>query len=110
MMPVPDEGRRFAIRRVAGLGDCDTFGKLRLDALARLLQDVATAAAQDAGVAPGWVLRSTAVNAARWPDLGERLVLTTFCSGLGPRWAERRTSVSGDRGTCLATRALWIHV
>lgn len=110
MVPVPSVGRRFSARRVPGLGDVDPSGSVRLDALARLLQDVATADAEDAGVAPGWVVRRTVINVERWPRLGERIELTTFCSGLGARWAERRTHLKGEGGSVADAAALWVHV
>ena len=110
MVPVPEVGRRFSVRRVPGLGDVDPEGVVRLDALARLLQDVATADADDAGVAAGWVVRRTVVVAEQWPRLGERIELTTFCSGLGGRWAERRTHLAGERGSRVDAAALWVHV
>jgi acyl-ACP thioesterase len=38
------------------------------------------------------------------------LELITFCSGTGPRWAERRTTVLGERGARIETVALWVFV
>jgi acyl-ACP thioesterase len=40
----------------------------------------------------------------------ERLTLTTWCSGIGARWAERRTTLVGDRGGAVETVAVWVHV
>lgn len=110
MVPLGPTGRRFVVRRAVGLGDVDPSSRLRVDGLARLLQDIATADAREAGIDPGWVVRRTAIEARRWPVLGEALVLTTFCSGLGSRWAERRTDITGDRGAQLRAAAVWVHV
>ena len=44
------------------------------------------------------------------PLLGENLSLTTFCSGTGRSWAERRTSISGDRGGSVEAVSLWVQV
>jgi acyl-ACP thioesterase len=38
------------------------------------------------------------------------LELTTFCSGTGPRWAERRTTITGPRGAPIEAVALWVFV
>ncbi|MBV8451206.1 MAG: hypothetical protein JOZ29_02895, partial [Deltaproteobacteria bacterium] len=76
-------------------------GRLRLDALARHLQDVATEDTRDAGIGDprtSWVVRRTAVHAGRWPRYLDRVSLASFCSGLGPRWAERRTSMRAAGG------------
>jgi acyl-ACP thioesterase len=40
----------------------------------------------------------------------EAVELATFCSGTGPRWAERRTRVTGDRGAFVDAAALWVFV
>jgi acyl-ACP thioesterase len=94
------------------LGDADRRGELRLDAIARYLQDVANDDAVDAGLAnsSGWVVRRTMVRIDDPAVLGERLTLTTFCAGTGRSWAERRTSVTGDRGARIEAVSLWVQV
>ena len=44
------------------------------------------------------------------PVLGERVALCTWCSGIGPRTAERRTTVEGDRGGAAEAVAVWAHL
>ena len=44
------------------------------------------------------------------PVVGEQLVLRTFCSGTGGRWAERRVQVRGDQGGAVEAVSLWVHV
>ena len=82
-------------RRPELLADCAPSGRMRLDALACWLQDVAYADVQDAGMdeAAVWVVRRTRIRVNRFPRFGERFDLTTFCSGLGRMWAERRTDI-----------------
>lgn len=109
---LPAAGRRFTARRRVGLGDVTPGARLRLDALAEYLQDVATADYDDAAL-PGtfaFVLRRVAVEVGAMPVLGERLTLTTFCGGLGQRWAERRTRIEGDRGALVDTAAIWVSI
>jgi acyl-ACP thioesterase len=36
--------------------------------------------------------------------------VATFCSGTGPLWAERRTSVAGGDGGRVEAVALWVHL
>ena len=112
MVAVPDVGRRFTRRRRVGLGDVTPGRRLRLDALAQYLQDVATGDYDDAGL-PGtfaFVLRRLLVLAPVFPVLGETLTLTTFCGGLGQRWAERRTHLTGDGGASVDCAALWVSI
>ena len=108
----PEDGRCFVDRRTVRLGDVDPDGRLRLDAVARYLQDVANDDATDAGLpnATGWVVRRTTIAVHRRARFRERLELTTFCSGVGARWAERRTSIQGERGARLEAVALWVHI
>ena len=112
LVPVPASGRRFTATRRVRLGDADPSGRLRLDALARLLQDVGNDDTADAGAPASdpWVARRTVAVGGPWPRLGERLSFTTFCGGTGSRWAERRTSITGDGDGHVEVAALWVYV
>ncbi len=112
LVPVPRRGRVFTRSRRVRLGDASPAGRLRLDALARYLQDVSNDDTRDAGLADEmtWVVRRTVVDVERFPVFGEELVLQTFCSGTGGRWAERRVSVSGDGGGRVEAASLWVYV
>jgi acyl-ACP thioesterase len=118
--PVPVEfvapsarGRVYSSERRVHLGDVDGSARLRLAAVARYLQDVATDDADDARLPERkgvWVLRSVDVEIASRPWYHDRLGLTTFCSGTGPRWAERRTTIGSARGTVIEAAAVWVFV
>lgn len=112
LVPLPGRGRRFTSSRPVRLGDADPAGRLRFDAIARHLQDVANDDALDARLdgAMGWVVRRTMIDVEAAGSFGERLELTTWCSGHGRSWAERRTSIRGDRGARLDAVALWVQV
>jgi acyl-ACP thioesterase len=112
MVPLPPRGRRFTATRRVRLGDADAIGRLRLDALARYLQDVASDDSDDAGLpdAGAWVTRRVVLDIAKPPRLGEPVSLTTFCGGVGPRWAERRTSLVGEQGGRVEAATLWVYV
>lgn len=103
-------GRRYRATRTVRLGDAGLDGTLRLDALARFLQDVAADDAADVGLqAATWVVRRTSLDVSGRPSFGERISLTTFCGGLGSRWAERRTVVEGPTSRIEAA-AVWVYV
>lgn len=93
-------------------GDTDPAGRLRLDALARLLQDVGNDDFADAGLDPlsPWVARRSTVQITGWPRLGERMRAATWCGGLGSRWAERRSSLVASSGAIVEVATLWVHV
>ena len=103
--------RVFGASRLVRLGDADERGRLRLDALARHLQDIATDDSDESGMAEEpifWVVRRSAFAIQRWPRYLERVSYRTFCSGAGPRWAERRTSGEGEAGGHLESAVLWV--
>ncbi|MDQ6744885.1 MAG: thioesterase [Actinomycetota bacterium] len=113
----PAGGRLYALPMRPGLGDCAPSGRIRLDALACWLQDVAYADVEDAGVAEGtyWVVRRTRILVGRWPRFAERFTVSTFCSGLGRMWAERRTVIAAAdapeaEGPAVEAVALWVHL
>jgi acyl-ACP thioesterase len=112
-LPPPSSGRRFAAHRRVRLGDTDPQGRLRPDAVARYLQDVAGDDWDDTGIALGglWVVRRTAMRltaAGRWPNLGESVEAMTWCSGIGAAWAERRTDLAVDGVVLVETEAQWV--
>ena len=109
---LPAAGRTFAATRRVRWGDTDRTGRLRLDAVARHLQDVANDDTRDAGLDPAepWVVRRTALRVDRAPTTGELVTATTWSGGHGRRWAERRTSLVGDGGGRVEAAALWVHI
>jgi acyl-ACP thioesterase len=106
--------RAFTHSRQPGFADCSPSGRMRLDALACWLQDVAYADVEDAGLhqAAVWVVRRTRIRVARFPRFGERFEVTTFCSGLGRMWAERRTDIlrPGESSADVEAVSLWVHL
>jgi acyl-ACP thioesterase len=112
LVPPPTEGRRFTSSRRVRLGDASPAGRLRLDALVRYAQDIARDDSRDADLrdADAWVVRRTVVEVSRFPVYDEELRLTTWCSGVGPRWADRRTSVVGADGGLVEMVTLWVAV
>ena len=113
-VPRPREGRVFEQMFRPGFADCAPSGRIRLDALARWLQDVAYADVVDAEVAERavWVVRRTRILVRNFPRFSESYRLSTFCSGLGRMWAERRTSVTRNGGSesDIEAVALWVHL
>ncbi len=108
----PAEGRVFTDRARAGLGDVDPSGRVRLDAIARWLQDAAFADLVDSAVPDDgvWIVRRLRLRVERWPRFREAVAVATWCSGAGGLVAERRTTVRGDGGGLVEAVALWVHM
>jgi acyl-ACP thioesterase len=109
-MAPPGEGRVHRSRRTVRLGDVDTEGQIRLDAVARYAQDVAGDDMVDAGLAGvwGWVVRRTTIAVALLPRFEHRVGVATWCSGTGAAWAERRTTIDVDGRPAIEVSALWV--
>jgi acyl-ACP thioesterase len=114
LVPRPSEGRVFEQVFRPGFADCAPTGRIRLDALARWLQDVAYADVVEAELAERavWVVRRTRILVRRFPRFSESHRLATFCSGMGRMWAERRTSVTreGEPENDVEAVSLWVHL
>jgi acyl-ACP thioesterase len=114
LVPRPLEGRVFEQVVRPGFADCAPSGRIRLDALARWLQDVAYGDVVEAGMAHTavWVVRRTRIRVERFPRFGDTHTLATFCSGLGRMWAERRTSISrlGQPDSDAEAVSVWVHL
>lgn len=111
-VPDPAHGRVFAATRTVRSTDVTPAGRLRFDALARYLQDVAEDDLADAGWSEpcDWLVRRVAVLVRGYPVHGEPVRLRTFCSAIGPRWAERTTTLAGSGGDLMQARAVWVAV
>jgi hypothetical protein len=62
----PPRGRIFSARRRIRLSDLDARGRLRLDGVARFLQDMAIDDVQEKGLADSLLGRSRSRRSARW--------------------------------------------
>ena len=110
--PDPPQGRVFTTTRRVRSTDVIPAGRLRLDALARYLQQAAEDDVSDAGWDGSylWLLRRVALAIRGYPAHRERISLRTYCSATGPRWAERTTVVSGAGGDLIQSTAIWVAV
>jgi acyl-ACP thioesterase len=112
-IPVPASGRTYSSHRRVRLSDMDVRGRVRLDAIARFLQDVAIDDVQETGWGMPdhlWFVRSMRIDVLQ-PFVDDREVtLTTWCSGVAAIAAGRRWSVSGDAGGSIEVDSVWIHL
>jgi acyl-ACP thioesterase len=113
LVPRPPTGRTFGVSYKIRLSDADASGRLRLDAVARFLQDAATDDVGETGWgAPEhlWVLRSVRIDVLE-PFLGDQVVgIVTWGSSFSALAAGRRWSLSGDAGGSIEVDSTWIHL
>jgi acyl-ACP thioesterase len=108
----PASGRVFTSARNIQSTEVTPAGRLRLDTLARYLQQAAEDDVSDAGWGGSylWLLRRVGLAIRGFPAHRERISLRTYCSATGPRWAERTTTVSGTDGDLIQSTAIWVAV
>ena len=78
----------------------------------RHLQDVARDDSADGNLTNpmNWIVRRTMVEVRTAPVFQEWIELSTWCSGYGSRWAERRTQVRGQQGADVEAVTIWVHI
>jgi acyl-ACP thioesterase len=111
-LPPPAKGRVFTAGYPIRHTDVTPGGRLRLDALARCVQDVAEDDVADSGLAEPyhWLVRRCALTIRGYPRRGQRLRLATFCSATGLRWAERTTTVTAGGADLIQARMVWVAI
>ena len=107
----PASGRVFEGRRTVRLADVSPAGRVRLDAVARYLQDLSADDTADSALpdAEAWVVRKTVIEVRAFPRYLEAMRLATWCSGTGSHWAERRISITGGDGAVVEAATTWVH-
>ena len=114
LMPVldghPDIFEREWPLRVA---DIDCYGRLRLDAAARHIQDIGQDQLRELGfedVHPLWIVRRSMVDLIEPIEFPDMLRLRRWCSATSTRWCEKRVRVEGRKGGLLESEAFWINI
>ena len=105
--------RRFRTEKTIGLSDVDAAGRLRLDVVARYLQDAASEDVTDVGRPPSehfWVVRRTELEVVEPFADDLRVELETWASGTAPTAASRRYTLRGDNGGHIEAESIWIHL
>ncbi len=114
-VPPPEQGRRFTQKTRVRLGDTGGNGLMRPDAVARILQNVATDDWDELNIDRDlqWLVRRTSfrvVEGAQLPRYGEYISATTWGSGHGAAWGERRTNIYVGDALSIEAASLWVPV
>lgn len=105
--------RRFRTEKTIGLSDVDADGRLRLDVVARFLQDAASEDVTDVGRPPSrhfWVVRRTEIAVVEPFSDDLRVEIETWASGIAPTAASRRYTLRGSNGGRIEAESVWIHL
>ncbi|MFD7842554.1 acyl-[acyl-carrier-protein] thioesterase [Nocardia sp. NPDC059764] len=113
LAPVPGSGHIFDVDRRLSTVDMDENRTMRIDGIARHLQDAGVDHLMHIGSLeshPHWIVRRTVIDVLRpiaWPT---RLRVRRWCSGISPRWCTMRVRIDSDAGGLVDTEGFWIHM
>lgn len=113
LAPAPPPEQCFETSRPIRTGDVDTENRLRLDGIARYLQDIGSdnlAAFGFDKTDPLWIVRRTAIEVHRpavWPD---RMRLRRWCAAHSTRWSAMRVRLTSTAGALIETEGFWIDI
>ena len=95
------------------VADIDCYGRLRLDAAARHIQDIGQDQLRELGFAdthPLWIVRRTMIDLIEPIRFNDMLRLRRWCSGASTRWCEKRVRIDGAKGGLIESEAFWINI
>ena len=109
LMPVLD-GHPHVFEREWPLrvADIDRYGRLRLDAAARHVQDIGQDQLRELGfedVHPLWIVRRTMMDVINPIEFRDMLRLRRWCSATSTRWCEKRVRIDGRKGGLIECEA-----
>lgn len=111
LVPVPDHGYVYQTGWRLGTSDIDEHRRLRLDGVARYIQEVGAehlADAQLAEVHPHWIVLRTVIDVLEPIAIPSDITFRRWCSGLSSRWCNMRVQLLGAEGGRIETEGFWI--
>jgi acyl-ACP thioesterase len=113
LSPRPDTGYVYRTAWPLATGDMDEHLQLRLDGVARYIQEVGAENLVDAGEAdahPHWIVNRTVIDVIdpiEWPN---EITFSRWCSALSSRWCTMRVDLVGSDGGRIETEGFWIAI
>jgi acyl-ACP thioesterase len=108
---LPDTGYVYRTSWPVTTSDIDEQLHLRMDGVARYIQEVGAENLVDAGEAeahPHWIVNRTVIDvieAIEWPN---DVTFKRWCSALSTRWCTMRVDLVGSEGGRIETEGFWI--
>ncbi|MCT7660512.1 acyl-[acyl-carrier-protein] thioesterase [Mycobacterium deserti] len=113
LSPRPDAGYVYRTSWPVPTGDIDGDLRLRLDGVARYIQEVGAENLLDAGEAeehPHWLVQRTVIDVVQpieWPN---EVSFSRWCPALSTRWCSMRVDLVGSDGGRIETEGFWIAI
>ncbi len=113
LVELPDSGYVYQTGWRLASADIDEHRRLRLDGVARYIQDVGAehlADAQLAEVHPHWIVLRTVIDVLEPIELPSDITFRRWCAALSTRWCSMRVQLEGSAGGRIETEGFWICV
>lgn len=111
LVDFPDQGYVYQTGWRLATSDIDEHRRLRLDGVARYIQEVGAEHLADAGLAevhPHWIVLRTVIDVLEPIEIPSEITFRRWCAGLSSRWCDMRVQLRGDRGGRIETQGFWI--
>ncbi|VEG39907.1 acyl-ACP thioesterase [Mycolicibacterium flavescens] len=113
LSPLPDTGYVYRTAWRVATGDIDGDLHLRLDGVARYIQEVGAENLVDAGEAddhPHWLVQRTVIDVIEPIEFPNEISFSRWCSALSTRWCTMRVDLVGSDGGRIETEGFWIAI
>jgi acyl-ACP thioesterase len=113
LSPLPDTGYVYRTAWRVATGDVGGDLGLRLDGVARYIQEVGAENLVDAGEAeehPHWLVQRTVIDVIDPIEFPSEVTFSRWCSALSSRWCTMRVDLVGSDGGRIETEGFWIAI
>ncbi|GJF10440.1 hypothetical protein NGTWS0302_26270 [Mycolicibacterium cyprinidarum] len=110
---LPATGYVYRTSWPVATGDLDGNLHLRLDGVARYIQEVGAENLVDAGEAedhPHWLVQRTVIDVIEPIEFPNHVSFSRWCSALSSRWCTMRVDLVGTDGGRIETEGFWIAI
>lgn len=113
LAPLPESGYVYRTAWRVATGDIGGDLHLRLDSVARYIQEVGAENLVDAGEAeehPHWLVQRTVIDVIEPIEFPNEVSFSRWCSALSSRWCTMRVDLVGSDGGRIETEGFWIAI
>ncbi|MFF0492207.1 acyl-[acyl-carrier-protein] thioesterase [Nocardia sp. NPDC004068] len=113
LTPLPESGHIFDVERRFGTVDMDEHQYLRIDGIARHLQEAGVDHLVHTGAMdthPHWIVRRTVIDVVRPVEWPATLRIRRWCGAMSSRWLAMRVRIDADNGGLIESEGFWIHM
>lgn len=111
LVDLPDSGYVYQTGWRLATSDIDEHKRLRLDGVARYIQEVGAEHLGDANLAdvhPHWIVLRTVIDVLKPIEIPSDITFRRWCAALSTRWCNMRVQLEGSDGGCIETEGFWI--